>query len=133
MSLDVQTPTLTSVVMRTVSALLPFIEPRRLSRRRVLRWSRRHGCQVLRWRDAKLFEGPSSWQPHEHHYRIQIIDASGQRRAAYLTFARPFVLERCTEVLWDDPSGRKVPGSPEARPTEDDHPSGLVPITSLPR
>ena len=130
---DVQTPSLTSALMRAVAALVPFRYSRRATRRRVLRWCRRQGYELLRWRDAKLFEGPSSWDAHERHYRIQIIDAEGHRRAGYLTFARRRVFERCTAVLWDDPSGRAVPGSPDAPLTEDDDTSGLVPAASLPR
>jgi hypothetical protein len=129
---DSQTPSLTSVVMRAVAAFVPFTHSRRSTRRRVSRWCRRQGYELLRWRDAKLFEGPSSWDAHERHYRIQIIDADGYRRAAYLTFARKRVFERCTEVLWDDPSGRTVPGSPDAPLTEDDDTTGLVPV-ALPR
>ena len=97
----------------------------------MLRWCQRQGFELLRWRDAKPFEGPSSWNADERHYRIQIIDAAGRRRAAYLTFARRRLLERCTEVLWDDSSGHTVPGAPDARSSEDDG-SGLVPVASLP-
>ena len=129
MSRDVRTHSLTSIVVDVVSAVVPFTESRRASRRRVLRWCRRQGFELLRWRVAKLFEGPSSWAAHQRHYRIQIIDAAGRRRAAYLTFARPFVFERCIEVLWDDSRGRRVPGSPDTPPTDDDT-SGLVPVTS---
>jgi hypothetical protein len=118
-------------VVRAVAALLPVAPSRRSSRRRVLRWCRRQGFELLRWRDAKLFEGPSSWEPDERHYRVQILDADGHRRAAYLTFARRPLLARCVEVLWDDPSGRALSGAPGL--DEDDDPSGLVPVASLPR
>ena len=133
MSLDAQTPSLTSAVMRAVAAYVPFVYSRRSTRRRVSRWCRRHGYQLLRWRDAKLFEGPSSWDAGERHYRIQIIDADGHRRAAYLTFARKRLVQRCTEVLWDDPSGRSVPGSADAPSADDDDTSGFLPVPSLPR
>lgn len=128
-SADDQRPSLISAVL----AAVPFSHSRRSTRRRVLRWCRRHGYELLRWRDAKLFEGPSSWDARERHYRIQIIDADGHRRAAYLTFARQLVFQRCTEVLWDDPSGRTVPGSPDALLTEDDDAAGFEPMASLPR
>ena len=128
-SADDQRPSLISAVL----AAVPFSHSRRSTRRRVLRWCRRHGYELLRWRDAKLFVGPSSWDARERHYRIQIIDADGHRRAAYLTFARQLVFQRCTEVLWDDPSGRTVPGSPDALLTEDDDASGFESMASLPR
>jgi hypothetical protein len=130
MSPDVRTQSLTSIVAGVMSAVVPFTDSRQASRRRVVRWCRRQRFELLRWRVAKLFEGPSSWDPDERHYRIQIADTAGRRRAAYLTFGRPFVFERCTEVLWDDASGRSVPGSPDASLTEDDDTSGLVPAPS---
>jgi hypothetical protein len=129
MSSDVQTPSLMSILMRAVASLVPFAQSRRATRRRMLRWCQRQGFELLRWRDAKPFEGPSSWNADERHYRIQIIDAAGRRRAAYLTFARRRLLERCTEVLWDDSGGHTVP---DARSSEDDG-SGLMPVASLPR
>jgi len=98
-----------------------------------MRWCRRHGYELLRWRDAKLFEGPSTWDAQERHYRIQIVDADGQRRAAYLTFARQLVFLRCTEVLWDDPSKATDPVSPDATLPEEDDAAGFVPVASLPR
>jgi hypothetical protein len=133
MSPDVETPSLTSVVVRALETWVPFADARRSSRRRVLRWCRRHGFELLRWRVAKLLEGPSSWDAHQRHYRIQIVDAAGRRRAAYLTFARTFVFERCVEVLWDDPNGRPVPEAPDAPQADDGETSGLVPVASLPR
>jgi hypothetical protein len=117
MSRYITAPTLTSFVVNAVSALLP--SPRRVSSRRVSRWCRRQGFQLLRWRDAKLFEGPSSWTPGQRHYRIQIVDGDGLRRAGYLVFARRIIFLRCQQVLWDDPSGHQVTGQHEP-PTDDD-------------
>ncbi len=97
-----------------------------------MRWCRRRGYELLRWRDAKLFEGPSSWDDHHRHYRIQIIDAAGQRRAAYLTFARYFLFGRCIEVRWDDSTGLRMPPTSDAPETDNDT-SGLVPVQSLSR
>ena len=132
LSSDVQRSSLVSAVARAVTGFVPFTHSRRSKRRRVLRWCHRHGYELLRWRDAKLFEGPSSWDARERHYRIQIIDADGHRRAAYLTFARTLVFQRCTEVLWDDPGGSEVPGSPDAPVAEADDASGFAPM-ALPR
>jgi len=129
----VQRPSLMSAVVRAVSVDVPFTHSRRSTRRRVMRWCRRHGYELLRWRDAKLFEGPSTWDAEERHYRIQIVDADGQRRAAYLTFARQLVFLRCTEVLWDDPSKATDPVSPDATLHEEDDAAGFVPVASLPR
>ena len=129
----VQRPSLISAVLHAVSVGVPFAHSRRSTRRRVVRWCRRHGYELLRWRDAKLFEGPSTWDAQERHYRIQIVDADGQRRAAYLTFARQLVFLRCTEVLWDDPSKATDPVSPDATLHEEDDAAGFVPVASLPR
>ena len=71
----------------TFTPLLAFVErlaaplTLRLSRRRVKEWCRRQGVQLLRWRDAKLFEGPSSWTVDSGHYRIQVLDEDGRQRA----------------------------------------------------
>jgi hypothetical protein len=115
------------------TGLLPFMRSKSLSRRRVVRWCRGQGVQLLRWREAKLREGPLSWEEDasHYHYRIQVMDAAGRRRGAYLTFDRRYVFARCTEVLWDDPRGRRVPGAPRAPLAKDDEPSGLVPVTSV--
>ena len=129
----VQRPSLMSAVMRAVSVDVPFTHSRRSTRRRVMRWCRRHGYELLRWRDAKLFEGPSTWDAQQRHYRIQILDADGQRRAAYLTFARVLVFQRCTEVLWDDPGERTSPASANARVIEEDDAAGFVPMAPQPR
>ena len=128
-----QSPTLTSLARHALTSLLPFMQSRRLSRRRVVRWSRRQGVQLLRWREAKLLEGPSSWEADALHYRIQVMDAVGRQRGAYLTFDRRFVFARCTEVLWDDSRGRTVSGRPRVPRTKDAEPSGLVPVTSVSR
>ena len=122
-----------SAVVRAVSVGVPFAHSRRSTRRLVMRWCRRHGYELLRWRDAKLFEGPSTWDAHERHYRIQIVDAAGHRRAAYLTFARRLVFQRCTEVLWDDPSTATNPASPDAPLAEEADAPGFVRMASLPR
>lgn len=130
---SMQKDSLTSVVVRTIAAWLPFGRTRRAARRRVLHWCRRQGVALVRWREAKLFEGPSSWDAEHRHYRVQVVDAAGRRRSAYVTFARPFVFERCVQVLWDDASGSRVSGSPEPPQTVSDETSGLEPLTSVPR
>ena len=83
----------------------------RLSRRRVKQWCRRQGFQLLRWRDAKLFEGPSTWTIHHDRYRIQVLDQDGRRRAGYPGV--PALVEHgsARQVLWDEPSRARVNGS----------------------
>ena len=75
----------------------------RLSRRRVRYWCRRQGLQLLRWRDAKLFEGPSTWTAHHDRYRIQVLDEGGQPRAGYLVFRNWWSPTQRAQVLWDEP------------------------------
>lgn len=74
----------------------------RWNRRRVAGWSRRAGLRLVRWRDAKLFEGPSAWSRKERHFRIQVVDAAGQPYGGFLTFRRAWSLSRRATVLWDD-------------------------------
>ena len=83
----------------------------RLSRRRVKQWCHRQGLQLLRWRDAKLFEGPSSWTAHQSRYRIQVLDHDGRRRAGYLVFKRWWSSVQRAQVLWDEPRRTRVNGS----------------------
>jgi hypothetical protein len=111
-----------------MSTLVPFLHPRRAARRGVQRWCRRQQVQLLRWRDAKLFEGPSSWDVQQRHYRVQVMDVHGRRRGAYLTFKGPFLFERCVEALWDDPRRSKSAGK-----SSSDDSGVLVPVQSLPR
>jgi hypothetical protein len=74
----------------------------RISRRRVRQWCRRQGYQLLRWRDAKLFEGPSSWTVSQDRYRIQVLDREGRQRRGYLVFRRWWSAPQRAQVLWDD-------------------------------
>jgi hypothetical protein len=83
----------------------------RLSRRRVKEWCRRQGFHLVRWRDAKLFEGPSTWTIHHDRYRIQVLDQDGSRRAGYLVFKRWWSRTQRAQVLWDEPSRALVNGS----------------------
>jgi hypothetical protein len=77
----------------------------RLSKRRVRKWCRRQGYQLLRWRDAKPFEGPSSWTAYHDHYRIQVLDEDGRQRAGYLVFRRWWSAAQRAQVLWDEATG----------------------------
>ncbi len=104
------TPPIVSWVARLAAPLAD-----RLSRRRVKQWCRRQGLQLLRWRDAKLFEGPSTWTIQHDHYRIQVLDQDGRRRAGYLVFRRWWSTVRRAQVLWDEPRRARVNGSPSSR------------------
>ena len=84
----------------------------RLSRRRVKQWCRQRGFRLVRWRDAKLFEGPSTWTIHHDRYRIQVVDQDGSRRAGFLVFKH---LWSTAQVLWDEPRRALVNGSTASR------------------
>ena len=77
----------------------------RLSKRRVRLWCRRQGYQLLRWRGAKAFEGPSTWTAYHDHYRIQVLDEDGRQRAGYLVFRRWWSPAQRAQVLWDEATG----------------------------
>jgi hypothetical protein len=83
----------------------------RMSRRRVPQWCRRQGLQLLRWRVAKLFEGPSTWTAHQDRYRIQVLDEEGYRRGGYLVFRSWWSPAQRAQILWDEPSGTPVSGA----------------------
>ena len=84
----------------------------RLSRRRGKQWCRRQGLQLLRWRDAKLFEGPSTWTIQHDRFRIQVLDQEGRRRAGYLVFKHWWNTVQRAQVLWDEPGRARANGSP---------------------
>lgn len=75
----------------------------RVSRRRVRQWCRHQGFQLVKWRDAKLFEGPSNWTASYDPYRIQIVDQEGQPRTGYVVFRRWWGPAKPAQVLWDEP------------------------------
>ena len=83
----------------------------RFSRRRVRHWCRRQGYQLLRWRDAKLFEGPSTWTVYHERYRIQVLDGDGRKRAGYLVFRRWWSGAQRAQVLWDDQHQTPINGT----------------------
>src|SRR5262245_4496497 len=84
----------------------------RLCRRRVRHWCRRQGYQLLRWRDAKMLEGPSTWQAYNDRYRIQVLDEEGRQRAGYLVFRRWWSRVQRAQVLWDEqPQGARLNGT----------------------
>lgn len=82
----------------------------RRSRRRVRQWCRRQGYQLLRWRDAKLFEGPSTWTANQDRYRIQVLDEEGHHRKGYLVFGRRWITKPRVQVLWDEPDPAHMNG-----------------------
>ena len=89
----------------------------RVSRRRVRQWCRRQGLQLLRWRDAKLFEVPGAWTVRNDRYRIQVLDEEGFRRAGYLVFRNWWSPAQGAQVLWDEPIHSSVNGATGAAPT----------------
>jgi hypothetical protein len=107
-------PTLTAMLL-SVTARLAAPLTGRFSRRRVAQWCRRQGYQLLRWRDAKLFEGPSTWAPEHDRYRIQVLDEEGHHRAGYLVFQGYWRAARRAEVLWDEPGRAQMNGTPASR------------------
>ena len=71
---------------------------------------------MLRWRDAKLFEGPSTWTVDHDRYRIQVLDEDGRRRAGYLAFSAGGAGPAGAEVLWDEPQPARANGAVAGRP-----------------
>jgi hypothetical protein len=96
------TPTLIGL-LRSLTAPVAAPLTSRFSRRRVRQWCRRQGYQLLRWREAKLFEGPSTWTADDERYRIQVLDGDGRQRGGYLVWRRWWTATQRAEVLWDEP------------------------------
>ena len=106
---DYEDRTLTPVLAFVARLASPFTV--RLARRRVKQWCRRQGYHLLRWRDAKLFEGPSTWTAEQDRYRIQVLDDEGHQHGGYLVFRRWWSPTQRAQVLWDEPMPSRASGS----------------------
>ena len=112
---DLQEPTLTALFLSSFDRVAAPLTGG-FSRRRVKHWCRRQGLQLLRWRDAKLFEGPSTWTVDHNRYRIQVLDEEGRRRSGYLAFKRWWSRAQRAQVLWDEPGRARANGAVAGRP-----------------
>jgi hypothetical protein len=94
-----------TVVISTVIAFLLLLWWGRVySARRIARWCEQEGYELVEWRGAKFFEGPSAWfrSDNEDAYYIEVRDRHGLTRAGYLVFGSfwwPF--RRKVRVKWD--------------------------------
>ena len=111
---DLREPTLTALFLSPLRSLTAPLSGR-LTRRRVRLWCRRQGLQLLRWRDAKLFEGPSTWTDDQDRFRIQVLDQEGRQRAGFLVFKRWWSRAQRAQVLWDEPRRARVNGASRAQ------------------
>lgn len=76
------------------------------SERRLQRWCRQEGYELLDWRRAYFFEGPNAWwrSKYQSCYRIEVRDHQGYERIGYVVFGSYWLgwpLSRQVRVRWD--------------------------------
>jgi len=84
--------------------VLAVITGRIWSGRQVRRWCKDQGYELLEWRGAKFYEGPSAWVTSENQnaYRIRVLDRNGLKRSGYLVMGSYWVpWSSEIRVKWD--------------------------------
>ena len=78
-----------------------------LARRKIERWARRQGLQLLEFKGAPAWRGPRAWRRTENQedYQILVQDASGRRRRGWLLYTSPWhsLGPQHVEVRWEEP------------------------------
>ena len=74
--------------------------------RRLQRWCKGEGFELLDWRRAFFFEGPNAWWRSKYQacYRIEVRDHQGYERTGYVVFGSFWLgwpLSRRVRVEWD--------------------------------
>ena len=96
---------LVAAVMGAVLAFLVLLWWGRVySARRIARWCKTEGYELVDWRGAKLFEGPNAWfrTDGQDAYYIEVLDRQGLTRGGYLVFGSPWwPFSRRVRVKWD--------------------------------
>ena len=94
------------VVTGTTLFALLIWSGRVFAERRLQRWCRREGFELLDWRRAYFFEGPNAWWRSRYQacYRVEVRDSQGYERTGYVVFGSYWVgwpLSRQVRVHWD--------------------------------
>jgi hypothetical protein len=97
---------ITFVVTAAAVLVLLIWVGRVISERRLQRWCRQEGFELLDWRRAYFFEGPNAWWRSKYQvcYRIEVRDHQGYERIGYIVFGSYWIgwpLSRRVRVTWD--------------------------------
>lgn len=59
-----------------------------LTRRKLERWARAQGCQLLEFHGAPFWRGPRAWRrmDYQEDYQVVVQDAAGRRRKAWVLY-----------------------------------------------
>ena len=77
-----------------------------LARRKIERWARGNGFELLEFKGAPAWRGPRAWTRTENQedYHIVVQDAAGRRRSGWLLYTSPWhsLGRQAVEVRWDE-------------------------------
>ena len=77
-----------------------------LARRKIERWARDHGFELLEFKGAPAWRGPRAWTRNENQedYEIVVRDAAGVQRRGWLLYTSPWhsLGRQSVEVMWDE-------------------------------
>jgi len=84
-----------------------FLLSRIYWRRRLSRWAASQGLQLVRFRGARFFEGPSAWtrSRSQHLFKVVTRDRDGLERSCWIMFGTFWGFtwgEPITKVEWTD-------------------------------
>jgi len=76
-------------------------------KRRLTRWAEIQQVQIVHFRGARFYEGPSAWtrSTNQHLFRVVARDRQGRDRSCWIMFGTPWGFtwgEPLSEVIWDD-------------------------------
>ena len=76
-------------------------------RRRLTRWAESRRLQLVHFRGARFYEGPSAWMRsrNQHLFRVVTRDREGRERSCWIMFGTFWGFtwgEPLTKVTWDD-------------------------------
>ena len=75
--------------------------------RKLERWAESQQLQIVSFRGARFYEGPSAWtrSRNQHLFRVMTRDRDGQVRSCWILFGTFWGFnwgEPLKEVIWDD-------------------------------
>ena len=79
--------------------------------RKLARWAESQQLQIVSFRGARFYEGPSAWMRsrNQHLFRVVTQDRIGQVRSCWIMFGTYWGFnwgEPLKEVIWDDEHAR---------------------------